>query len=225
MRRARWPGPWSATGLRSPAPAACATFSQTRWKTWPTAPRLGRSRVSKLARRESAPLLEDLRITAKVSQNLHAELILRAVARARRAIGTREAGLEEMEAFLDEAGIARGTYSFHDGSGLGRLNLVTPAAVVRLLRYMWGSRERENWLGLLPIGGQDGTLADRFAGIPAARRIRAKTGSLSHVAALSGYAESRDGRRLAFAIMVNNYNGSPGEIRGIIDQVCSLMVE
>jgi D-alanyl-D-alanine carboxypeptidase/D-alanyl-D-alanine-endopeptidase (penicillin-binding protein 4) len=178
-----------------------------------------------LARRESAPLLEDLRVTAKVSQNLHAELILRAVARARRGIGSREAGLEEMQEFLDEAGAARDSYSFHDGSGLGRLNLVTPATVLRLLRYMWNSRERENWLGLLPVAGRDGTLADRFAGTRAAGRIRAKTGSLSHVAALSGYAEVHGGRRLAFAIMVNNYNGSPGEIRGIIDQICSLMLE
>jgi D-alanyl-D-alanine carboxypeptidase/D-alanyl-D-alanine-endopeptidase (penicillin-binding protein 4) len=91
-----------------------------------------------LARRESAPLIEDLRITAKVSQNLHAELTLRAVARARRGIGSREGGLEEMRAFLEEAGVDRSAYNFADGSGLARLNLVTPAAVVQLLRFKKG---------------------------------------------------------------------------------------
>ena len=58
-----------------------------------------------LARRDSAPLLEDLRVTAKVSQNLHAEMALRAVGRARRGVGSREAGLEDLRAFLGEIGI------------------------------------------------------------------------------------------------------------------------
>lgn len=178
-----------------------------------------------LARRISPPLVESLRITGKVSQNLHAELTLRAVARARRGIGSRQAGIEEMREFLEEAGIGKNAYNLVDGSGLARLNLVTPAAVVRLLTHMWGLPSREDWAGLLPIAGEDGTLAYRFRGSPAAGRIRAKTGTLSHVSALSGYAERRGGGRLAFAILVNNYHGSPAEIRGAMDRICSLLVE
>src|SRR5207248_4305585 len=71
-----------------------------------------------LAQRVSAPLIEDLRVTDKVSQNLHAELALRAVGRARRNVGSFEAGLEEMKTFLAEAGIAAEAYNFRDGSGL-----------------------------------------------------------------------------------------------------------
>ncbi len=179
-----------------------------------------------LARRVSAPLLEDLRITAKVSQNLHAELALRAVGKARRNVGSFEAGLDEMQSFLAEAGIAADAYSFHDGSGLARLNVVTPAAVVRLLRFMYASPARENWISLLPVGGQDGTLATRFGnGAPAAKRVHAKTGSLAHVSALSGYLERPHGRWLAFSILVNNYNAHPAEVRGIMDQICNFMVE
>jgi D-alanyl-D-alanine carboxypeptidase/D-alanyl-D-alanine-endopeptidase (penicillin-binding protein 4) len=178
-----------------------------------------------LARRASAPLAEDLRITDKVSQNLHAEMLLRAVARARRGIGSREAGLEEMKTFLDEAGIPRDAYSFNDGSGLARLNLVTPAAVVRLLRYMWNSPARGAWTGLLPVGGQDGTLSNRFTGTLAAGRIRAKTGTLSGVSALSGYATRPRGGTLAFAILVNNYLGDGQEVRAAMDRICNLMVE
>jgi D-alanyl-D-alanine carboxypeptidase/D-alanyl-D-alanine-endopeptidase (penicillin-binding protein 4) len=178
-----------------------------------------------LARRESAPLIEDLRVTAKVSQNLHAELILRAVARERRGIGSREAGLEEMRAFLDEVGVPREAYALHDGSGLARLNLVTPQTVVRLLRYMWRSSQREDWLGLLPVAGKDGTLSNRFLDSPALGRIRAKTGTLAHVAALAGYAENRTGEPLAFAILVNNYHGSAAEVRNVVDKICSFMVE
>jgi D-alanyl-D-alanine carboxypeptidase/D-alanyl-D-alanine-endopeptidase (penicillin-binding protein 4) len=178
-----------------------------------------------LASRTSGPLLEDLRITDKVSQNLHAELALRAVARARRGIGSFEAAREEEKAFLAEAGIETGAYNLLDGSGLSRLNLVTPAAVVKLLRYMYDSPARDNWISLLPVGGQDGTLATRFGDGAAAGHIHAKTGSLSHASALSGYAEKPGGQWVVFSILVNNYNGSAAEVRGVMDGICSLIME
>jgi len=178
-----------------------------------------------LASRMSAPLLEDLRITDKVSQNLHAELALRAVGRARRGIGSFEAAREEEKVFLAEAGIETGAYNLLDGSGLSRLNLVTPAAVVKLLRYMYDSPARDNWISLLPVGGQDGTLATRFGDGAAAGHIHAKTGSLSHASALSGYAEKPGGQWVAFSILVNNYNGSAAEVRGVMDGICSLIME
>jgi len=178
-----------------------------------------------LAKLVSAPLIEDLKVTDKVSQNLHAELALRAVARARRNVGSLEAGTEERKAFLTEAGIDPEAYTLYDGSGLARLNLVTPAAVVQLLRYMWTTPQRDAWLSLLPVGGEDGTLSSRFGGTPAAGRIHAKTGSLSHVSALSGYIQRTDGKWLAFSILVNNYNGHTSEVRGVMDRICNLILE
>jgi D-alanyl-D-alanine carboxypeptidase/D-alanyl-D-alanine-endopeptidase (penicillin-binding protein 4) len=179
-----------------------------------------------LARRVSAPFIEDLRITAKVSQNLHAELALRAVGKARRNVGSFEAGLDELQGFLAEAGIDAGSYSFHDGSGLARLNVVTPAAVVKLLRFMYASVSRGSWISLLPVAGQDGTLANRFGnGAPAAGKVRAKTGSLSHVSALSGYVERPGGHWLGFSILVNNYNARSADVHGVMDQICNFMVE
>jgi len=180
---------------------------------------------TELARRTSAPLIEDLRITDKVSQNLHAELALRAVGRARRNIGSFEAGLEELKAFLAEAGIEPEAYNLHDGSGLARLNLVTPAAVVQLLRYLYGAPARENWISLLPVGGQDGTLSSRFGDGAAAGRVHAKTGSLSHVSALSGYAHRLGGNWIAFSILVNNYNAHTADVRSVMDRICNLIVE
>lgn len=181
-----------------------------------------------LARRDSAPLLEDLRITDKVSQNLHAEMALLAVARARRWMGSREAGIAELQAFLEEAGIDRHSYMFADGSGLSRLDLVTPAAVVRLLAHLYHSRLRDAWVSLLPVAARDGTLHARFEGTAGAGRIFAKTGSMSHVSALSGYARRRNGRMLAFSILVNNYNGANGaeaNVRAAMDRICALMLE
>jgi len=177
-----------------------------------------------LAKRVSAPLIEDLRITAKVSQNLHAELDLRAVGKARRNIGSVEAGLEELKAFLTEIGVPPSGYNINDGSGLARLNLVSPATVAQLLRFMYASPARENFLSILPVGGQDGTLSSRFPGTEMAGRIHAKTGSLSHVSALSGYAHRRRGDWIAFSILVNNYNGPTSEVRSVMDKICELLV-
>ncbi len=179
-----------------------------------------------LARHVSAPLIEDLRITAKVSQNLHAELALRAVGRARRNVGSFEAGMAEMKTFLAEAGIDPAGYNLLDGSGLSRLDLVTPSTVLKLLRYMYDSPAREKWMSILPVAAQDGTLSSRFGATPAAGRVYAKTGSLSHVSALSGYLQRPDATWVAFSILVNNYGGrSASEVRGVIDRICNLILE
>ena len=177
-----------------------------------------------LARRESPPLIDCLSIVNKVSQNLHAEVMLREVGRVRRNVGSREAGLEEMKLFLAEAGIPEGDYNFEDGSGLSRLTLITPSAVTRLLVRMYRTHG-DAWVKLMPLGGVDGTLAGRFAGTKGAKRVFAKTGTLSHVSALGGYVESRGRLRYAFSIVVNNYNAPAAAVRGVIDKVALLLAE
>src|ERR1035437_2377565 len=179
-----------------------------------------------LPRHVSAPLIEDLRITAKVSQNLHAELALRAVGRARRNVGSFEAGMAEMKTFLAEAGIDPAGYHLMDGSGLSRLDLVTPSTVLKLLRHMYDSPAREKWISILPVAAQDGTLSSRFGSTAAAGRVYAKTGTLSHVSALSGYLQRSDATWVAFSVLVNNYGGrSAAEIRGVMDRICNLILE
>jgi D-alanyl-D-alanine carboxypeptidase/D-alanyl-D-alanine-endopeptidase (penicillin-binding protein 4) len=178
-----------------------------------------------IARRSSAPLLEDLRVTDKVSQNLHAELALRAVGKARRNEGSFEAGLDEMKTFLGEAAIDATAWHLMDGSGLSRQGLLTPNTIVKLLRFMYDSPSRADWISLLPVGAQDGSLSNRFGSTPAAGRVHAKTGSLAHVSALSGYIERPDGSWVAFSILVNNFNGRVAEVRGVMDRICNLILE
>jgi D-alanyl-D-alanine carboxypeptidase/D-alanyl-D-alanine-endopeptidase (penicillin-binding protein 4) len=178
-----------------------------------------------LAARDSAPLIEALRILCKASQNLHAEMMLRAVARARRGIGSLEAGLEELKSFGEETGIPPESIELDDGSGLGRLSLVSPAAVMTLLRHMYDSPMRDQWISVLPVAGEEGTLSARFAGSAASGQIFAKTGTLSHVSALSGYGKRAGGGMVAFTILVNNYLGPDSEIRGVMDRICTLIVE
>jgi D-alanyl-D-alanine carboxypeptidase/D-alanyl-D-alanine-endopeptidase (penicillin-binding protein 4) len=177
-----------------------------------------------LARRRSPPLIEILRVINKVSQNLHAELVLREVSRAGGGAATREASLKELDAFLAETGAAKSDYRFEDGSGLSRLTLVTPAVVVKLLQHMYRGPYRDAWISLMPVGGEDGTLATRFEGNPSGRMVRAKTGTLSHVSGLSGYLEAPGGRRI-FSILVNNYSTGAAEIRAVIDRICIAALE
>jgi D-alanyl-D-alanine carboxypeptidase/D-alanyl-D-alanine-endopeptidase (penicillin-binding protein 4) len=177
-----------------------------------------------LATRQSPPLSEIAQVVNKVSQNLHAEILLREVARRRRGIGSRQAGLREMEAFLAELGVPREEYRFEDGSGLSRLTLVTPHTVATLLQFMYRSPNREAWMASLPVAGVDGTLARRFENRAAAARNQAKTGSLSHVSALGGYGRRRDGSVVTFSLMVNNYNARDSEVRLVMDRIALAMI-
>ena len=177
-----------------------------------------------LAEHRSPPLFELLQVVDKVSQNLHAEMFLREVAVASGHAGSREAGLAAMGEFLAGIGIASAEYQFTDGSGLSRDTLVSPAAITKLLAHMMESPHREEWLTLLPIGGEDGTLGSRFAGHPEARAIHAKTGTLDHVKALSGYADTPTYGRVAFSLLVNNFEEpSPGVTRAIDELVLALI--
>ena len=92
-----------------------------------------------------------------------------------------------------------------DGSGLSRRDLVTADATLQLLTYMSRHRYGAAFREALPVAGVDGTLKNRMKGTAAAGNVRAKTGTLSAVATLSGYVTSAAGERLVFSIMLNNY--------------------
>jgi D-alanyl-D-alanine carboxypeptidase/D-alanyl-D-alanine-endopeptidase (penicillin-binding protein 4) len=171
-----------------------------------------------LASRSSLPLMEDLRLTNKISQNLHAEIALREVARQRRGIGSLAAGLAELDAFAREIGIAASDFIPKDGSGLSRQNLVSPAALTALLRFMWNSPHRPLWVDTLPIAGYDGSLYGRLRRSPLAEKVRAKTGTMTNVSALSGYLETAS-TTFAFAILVNNHGENSAPVRALMDEV------
>ena len=180
---------------------------------------------TELAALRSPPLAEAVKIVNKVSQNLHAEMLLREVGLRRRGIGSFQAGLGELERFLEkDVELRKQEFFLTDASGLSRRNLVSPEATVKLLKYMWRSENRTAFLESLPIAGEDGTLDWRFSRTPARGKIRAKTGTLSHVTAISGYAAAADERNLAFSIMVNNYGVQASYIRNLVDKICVALV-
>jgi len=178
-----------------------------------------------LASYESRPLLEDIRVINKVSQNLHAEILLRLLGRERGNAGTIESGLEVLRGFLTQAGVSPDEYVFYDGSGLSRQNLVTPHAVVGLLRYCstqpWGA----DYKATLPVAGVDGSLSERLNSPRLEKRSMAKTGSLDGVKALSGYATTDTGQEVVFSILSNNFNLPAKRVTDAIDQLVEAIVE
>jgi len=177
-----------------------------------------------LANHQSQPLADDLRVINKVSQNLHAELMLRLLGKEKGTSGSIAGGLEVLRGFLTSAGIKPDQFAFYDGSGLSRENLVSPAAVVELLQYAeqqpWGKLYEDT----LPVAGVDGSLNDRLKTAPVKGTVHGKTGSLGHVNALSGYATTAKGERVAFSILCNNHNLSNRKAIETIDQIVEKIV-
>ena len=161
----------------------------------------------------------------KVSQNLHAEILLRTVAKEKTGIGSLGGGLKIEQQFLTSIGLPLGDVLLDDGSGLSRENLVTPRAVVDLLEYIQQQAWGKDFLATLPVAGLDGTLDHRMIGTPAEGRVSAKTGSVERTQAISGFAATIQGERLIFSMFVN-HNGTTGrEAEKILDSILVSMVQ
>ena len=179
------------------------------------AERLAPERAVELAAVTSRTLGEVARETNKASLNLQAELILRTLGKERgadapdpdpqkmRVRNDDVAGLAVVRRWLEAAGVETSNLALHDGSGLSHLNLVTPAATVKLLSRMAASQRAAVFRDSLPVAGRSGTLRSRLRGTTA-ERIVAKTGTLTHITSLSGYATAANGETLAFSILCND---------------------
>jgi D-alanyl-D-alanine carboxypeptidase/D-alanyl-D-alanine-endopeptidase (penicillin-binding protein 4) len=178
-----------------------------------------------LAEHRSAPLIEAVRVVNKISQNLHAELLLRAAGMAKYGVGTTEAGLRAAQELYTSIGIPEREVVVYDGSGLSRRNLVTPRGTVALLRWAATQPWYAQFIFTLPVAGEDGTLAERLKNLSAAGRIRAKTGTLGNVNALSGFATSVHGKSVVFSMFGNAHNLRGRESTSALDAICFALVE
>lgn len=188
-------------------------------------PDLAESSRAVLAEHLSLRLGDTVKLVNKISQNLHTEVLLRTAARQDGRWATPEDLQKFAEPFYEKAGIASGDVIQTDGSGLSRHDMVTPRAVVTLLQYA----QKQPWFNpyylSLPVAGIDGTLTEQMKTAGMTGKIHAKTGSVSHVRALSGYADTTNGRRLIFSFLSNNNGASGHDIHEAIDGLCLAMVE
>jgi D-alanyl-D-alanine carboxypeptidase/D-alanyl-D-alanine-endopeptidase (penicillin-binding protein 4) len=178
-----------------------------------------------LAERVSQALSDDVRLTNKNSENLHAELMLLLAAHEKTGAASYDEAEKFAAGFFSTAGIAPGDISLSDGSGLSRKDLATPRALVQILRYAASQPWSELYRASLPEAGEDGTLADRMKNTPAAGRVFAKTGTIGHTNNLSGYATTLKGERLIFSIVGNNNNLHAADANRVLDAIAIAMVE
>lgn len=213
----------AAPGSQAEGPVNAPSATQVATTSTPASQQQG-PQIMILAEHVSLPLIEDVRVTNKTSQNLHAELDFRLAGKLGGFTGSFAGGSAAIKQFLLQAGVKEDEFVLLDGSGLSRRDLVTPRAVVTLLTYAsrqsWGTAFESS----LPISAVDGSLADRFLNTPAAGLIHAKTGTLSHVNALSGYGQTVLGRRFVFSIFCNNHNLGSAKILPVIDSIVQLLV-
>jgi D-alanyl-D-alanine carboxypeptidase/D-alanyl-D-alanine-endopeptidase (penicillin-binding protein 4) len=169
-----------------------------------------------LATSVSVAVAEDIKVINKVSQNLHAELLLRLLGKIYGKDGSFAQGTRVVRQFMLGAGVDDNDFFFYDGSGMSQDDRITPRAFTQLLTYAarqpWGLA----WRWSLPVAGVDGTLIARFKNSPMKGRVWAKTGTHNEVSALTGYVDSASGKTVAFSILVNGHRpGSDAEVQAI----------
>ena len=175
---------------------------------------------------QSPPFSSIASHTLKPSQNLYTEIILRTLGKLTSVSSSQtdeEAGLIVVRNFLRQAGANERDLALNDGSGLSRNDMITANATVQLLTYMSKHKYFAQFRDALPIAGVDGTLRTRMRGTPAEGNLRAKTGSLSSVASLSGYVTTAAGEHLVFSMMLNNYPDAAALRRDSIDAIAVLL--
>jgi D-alanyl-D-alanine carboxypeptidase/D-alanyl-D-alanine-endopeptidase (penicillin-binding protein 4) len=190
---------------------------------------------TELAAIESRPLGEIIRDTNKESNNLYAELIFRTVGKERgftapepspRKMATRgddEAAQAVERKWLEDNGVNTESISLHDGSGLSRLDIVTPQATVQFLSVLAKTKSGGLFKESLPEAGRDGTLGSRLTQI-GEHRVYAKTGTLISINSLSGYVRTRKEQELIFSIFCNEET-APVSAIPVIDAIVKTLVE
>ncbi len=178
-----------------------------------------------LASYVSPPLSSIVSVMNKTSDNLFAEELFRTAAKEVGGEGSWSRGAEVMKRYLASVSIDTNRTAIYDGSGLSRMDLVSPQQIVTLLRTMHErQKSSQSFYESLPIMGVDGTLANRMKGTAAAGNVRAKTGFVTGVRSISGYLNTRDGEPLAFSIIGNNFTIPVHEANNLQDLVLLRLV-
>lgn len=170
----------------------------------------------------SAPLREIVAVTNKISMNLYAETLFRHAGRKLNPGQKNPSGA--VETFWKDK-INTSGFFIEDGSGLSRSNAFTAGNLVGLLRYMKNSKNFDAFYASLPVAGKSGTISGMFNNTFAEDNLRAKSGSLNRVRCYAGYLTTRSGKEVAFALLVNNFDGSHSEMKSRIEKLLLAVCE
>lgn len=166
----------------------------------------------------SPPLSDIVRVVNKKSHNHFAEQLLRTIGKEVLGKGDWRTGVLAVKRYLTLAGLDPEKIALYDGSGLSRMDLISPSNFVQLLKTIYADPQLYSAFdSSLPVMGIDGTLSARLRDSRASGNVRAKTGSLTGVRSLSGYLTTKDNEPLAFSIIFNNYTTPGSEVQNLGD--------
>ena len=176
-----------------------------------------------LAHHTSPELLKYLRVVNHESHNLFAETIIKTIGKVATGEGSFEGGARAVQSFATkEAGIEAAQIMAVDGSGLSESNRTSAGALVGLLRQVATSDNWDAFVSTLPEAGRRSLR--RMYGTSAARNLRAKTGTIDGVSALTGIVTTRDGETLLFSILSNDLR-STGPAKRVEDRIGARLAE
>jgi len=178
------------------------------------------SKAKLLFTHHSVFLKDIIKVLNKNSQNFYAEQLLKTIGYEKRGFGSAGRGIEAIKIMLNDIGINTDNMEIVDGSGLSRLNLISPTQISVLLNYMYKSEVFTYYYNSLPVGGVDGTLANRMRKTRAQNNVRAKTGYINGVRSISGYIFTGDKEPVAFTIIANNFTVPVVLADNLQDLVC-----
>ena len=183
-----------------------------------------------LTSKKSIPLEQLFIPFMKLSNNGHAEVLVKEMGKIFNGEGSWEKGLEVMEQIAADLGMDTDTMMIRDGSGMSHKNMVPADQWTHLLYDIQDAEWFDVFKNSLPIAGEEerligGTLRNRMMEGPAKGNVIAKTGSITGVSGLSGYVTSKDGEKLIFSFLINNFLGDAKEIRKIEDELATMLVE
>ena len=146
-------------------------------------------------------------LTNHKSINLFAEGLLCNIGFKQTGNGSTSSSTDYIENYWSKRINTTGLY-INDGSGLSRTNAVSASHYCALLKSMFESKNYSYFLKTLPIAGESGTLRSVCKGQAGHGKVKAKSGTMSRIKSYAGYIESSSGKKIAFAVIVNNYNCS-----------------
>ncbi|ASN04133.1 D-alanyl-D-alanine carboxypeptidase/D-alanyl-D-alanine endopeptidase [Virgibacillus necropolis] len=183
-----------------------------------------------LTSKKSMPLKDLFIPFMKLSNNGHAEVLVKEMGKIVHNEGSWDKGLQVVEETISALGINTETIMFRDGSGMSHKNMVPANEISQMLFAIQDKSWFPAFEKSLPVAGNSerfvgGTLRNRMTEEPAKGNVLAKTGSLTGMSALSGYVTTKDGEELIFSIMVNNYLGSSSAITAIEDKIATTLAK
>lgn len=166
----------------------------------------------------------------KKSINLYAEQLLKLLAVESGKEGSTEEGVKVVEKYLREKGLDLDGFRMADGSGLSRLNGISPRHLAEILRITATGDEKvfsafENSLPVAGLAGDPGSISYMCRGTKAASNLKAKSGYIFGVRCYAGYVKTRSGKLLCFSMMANNFTCSAGSMRNKLEKLMVAMAE